>query len=111
MGAMLDHIKAYGFGAHILDGPQGPMGIVKPGIIKMAMETSAVVVPFYTRSDNAWFFNSWDRFMLPKPFSRVTIEFDEPMELGAESGLEENPDRFEAMRDRLEKKMGPGIYR
>lgn len=104
MSAMIAHLQRYGFGAHILDGPRGPMGIVKPGIIRMAQETDAVVVPFYTRSENAWFFNSWDRFMLPRPFSRVTIEFGEPME------MDQDPDAFEFLRRDLERNMTPGLY-
>ena len=115
MAAMLDHIKTHGFGAHILDGPQGPMGIIKPGIVKMVMETGAVVVPFYTRADKAWFFNSWDRFMLPRPFSRVTLEYGDPIALETMASSDEypgpEPDRFEAIRARLEKKMGPKLYR
>jgi len=110
MAAMLDHLQTHKFGAHILDGPQGPMGIVKAGIVKMAMETGAVVVPFYVRSDNAWFFNSWDRFMLPKPFSRVTLEYNDPIDLDILFDSPEDPDRFESMRAGLEKKMGPGLY-
>jgi len=55
MDAMIDHLKTYGFGAHILDGPTGPIGRVKAGIIKMALEADAVVVPLYTSAENAWF--------------------------------------------------------
>jgi lysophospholipid acyltransferase (LPLAT)-like uncharacterized protein len=104
MDAMIDHINKYRFGAHILDGPRGPIGKVKPGVIKMALETGAVIVPFYIESDNAWFFNSWDRFMLPKPFSRVTLSFDTPIHLDAKKGS------FETLRLDLEKQMSPGLH-
>jgi len=70
MDMMITHLKTYRLGAHILDGPTGPIGKVKAGAIKMALEADAVVIPLYTSAEQAWFFNSWDRFMLPKPFSR-----------------------------------------
>ena len=106
MATMIDHIRHHGFGAHILDGPRGPIGIVKPGIIRMAMATNAVVVPFYIRSDRAWFFKSWDRFMLPRPFSRVTLEFGDPIAITEEGDSLD----FEGQRASLENRMRPGLY-
>ena len=102
---MIEPINTYGFGAHILDGPTGPMGIVKPGIVKMAFETGAWIVPFRTQADNAWFFNSWDRFMLPKPFSRVRIFFSPPIQV---TGKDEAD--FDTLRRTLEQKMTPWLY-
>ncbi len=101
MEEMIDHLKYYRFGAHILDGPRGPIGRVKAGIIKMAKESNAVIVPFYTYADKAWFFNSWDRFMLPKPFSNVTLMFDEPIFFDPP----QTPERFESQRLYLEQTM------
>ena len=106
MDAMIDHLKIYGFGAHILDGPQGPMGRVKAGVIKMALEADAVVIPFYTSAENAWFFNSWDRFMLPKPFSRVFLTFGQEIRLESPG----SKDNFEDQRQDLEKTMRPGLF-
>ncbi len=106
MDAMIDHLKTYGFGAHILDGPQGPMGRVKAGVIKMALEADAVVIPFYTSAENAWFFNSWDRFMLPKPFSRVFLTFGQEIRLESPG----SKDNFEDQRQDLEKTMRPGLF-
>ncbi|WDP93093.1 MAG: lysophospholipid acyltransferase family protein [Desulfobacter sp.] len=105
MGTMIDHVKTYGFGAHILDGPTGPIGKVKPGVIKMALDTRAFLVPFYTEADRAWFFNSWDRFMVPKPFARVTLRFDAPIRFDQETDLD-----FEQLRRDLEAKMLPGLH-
>ncbi len=101
--AMIKHLNTHRLGAHLIDGPTGPMGVVKAGAIKMAQETGAVVVPFYTYSENAWFFNSWDRFMLPKPFSTVNLIFGEEIHFEKDNSQEE----FEAQRQRLEKTMLP----
>jgi hypothetical protein len=105
MDAMIDHLKTHGFGAHILDGPTGPIGRVKAGIIKMALEADAVVVPLYTSAESAWFFNSWDRFMLPKPFSRVSITFGQEIRF---EPFDQRKD-FENQRLLLEKTMRPGL--
>ncbi|MEH0022092.1 MAG: lysophospholipid acyltransferase family protein [Desulfobacter sp.] len=104
MAAMITHLKEHGFGAHILDGPRGPIGKVKPGIIKMALEANAVIVPFYTEADQAWFFGSWDRFMLPRPFSRVTLTFGAPVHLDPEAS------DFDLLRQDLETLMQPGLH-
>ena len=105
LAEMIAHLNTYGFGAHILDGPTGPMGKVKPGIIKMALQTNAVIVPFFTDADRAWFFNSWDRFMVPKPFAKVRLRFLDPIHICGR----ENED-FETLRKGLEKMMLPGLH-
>lgn len=103
---MIKHLSTYRLGAHLIDGPTGPMGVVKAGAIKMAQETNAVMVPFYTRSKNAWFFNSWDRFMLPRPFSTVYLTFGE--EIHPENPL--SREGFETQRRKLENIMLPYLH-
>ena len=105
MDAMIAHLITHRFGAHILDGPRGPIVKVKAGVIKMALEAEAVVVPLYTSAEKAWFFNSWDRFMLPKPFSRVWITFGPEIRLDF-SGQKED---FEKQRLLIERTMRPGL--
>jgi lysophospholipid acyltransferase (LPLAT)-like uncharacterized protein len=76
---MVERLRQSRLAGHIVDGPKGPAGIVKAGVISLAHATEAAVVPFYTTADRAWYFQSWDRFMLPKPFARVTIRFGQMM--------------------------------
>ena len=92
---------------HIVDGPRGPAGIVKPGVIRMAQLTRSHIVPFFVSADRAWFFNSWDRFMLPKPFARVTLRFGDLIEMKRVKGEE----AFEHQRRSLEQVMRPGLIR
>lgn len=103
---MIDHLSQSGFGGHILDGPRGPAGVVKAGVVRMARASGALVVPFYTSADRAWYFNSWDRFMLPKPFARVTLRFGEMLDLT--SG--ESEEDFERHRLRIQEIMQPGLH-
>jgi len=102
---MIENLNRYGLAGHILDGPKGPAGRVKAGAIQLALMTNAVIVPFYTTADRAWYFNSWDRFMLPKPFSKVTLRFGEMINLHDPA---HNND-FEGWRIQLENIMRPGL--
>ncbi len=75
MEEMIDYISNNGLGANIVDGPTGPIGKVKPGSIRIAQRSGAAIVPCYVIPESAWYFNSWDHFMIPKPFSKLVIKF------------------------------------
>ena len=102
---MVVQLRETGLSAHILDGPRGPIGRVKNGAISLAQSAGARIVPVYAFADNAWFFKSWDRFFLPKPFSRVTIRFGEMLTVPKTS----DPQQFEAQRKNLEETMRPHL--
>ena len=72
---IITNLKEKKLAAHIVDGPKGPPGIVKPGVIRLAHAANAVIVPFSVSAEKAWYFNSWDKFLLPKPFSKVFLRF------------------------------------
>ena len=61
------------------DGPRGPNRSFAPGALVAAHRASAPVVAFGVHASRAWVLNSWDQFMIPKPFARLTIVFDTPM--------------------------------
>jgi len=62
-----------------VDGPRGPRGVVKPGVVEVARQTGAVIVPITSASDRHRVFKSWDAFELPLPFARVVVRYGEPM--------------------------------
>jgi lysophospholipid acyltransferase (LPLAT)-like uncharacterized protein len=64
---------------HIVDGPRGPLGVVKPGLLFIAQATGMPIIPIIVSAEKKWVFNSWDRFIVPKPFSRVIIRFCDEM--------------------------------
>lgn len=101
---MIDHLARHRLAGHIIDGPRGPYGVVKPGAIRLAHATGSVIVPFYTRADKAWYARSWDRFFLPKPFSRVVLRFGEKVVFAPT----ETSEAFEEQRKALEKIMAQG---
>lgn len=98
---MIRNLKTYKLGAHIVDGPQGPAGIVKPGAIQIAHMAGAKILPFYTRADRAWYFNSWDRFFIPKPFATVVLRFGDVLTFERTKGN----NVFEKQRKQLETAM------
>jgi lysophospholipid acyltransferase (LPLAT)-like uncharacterized protein len=60
------------------DGPRGPRHEVKPGALATARMTGLPLVPLAVSVSSAWRLDSWDRFLVPKPFSRVRIEYLPP---------------------------------
>ncbi|HKF02724.1 MAG TPA: lysophospholipid acyltransferase family protein [Candidatus Sulfotelmatobacter sp.] len=59
--------------AFTLDGPRGPRRKVKPGPAGLARSSGQPMTAFHAAVDKAWVINSWDRMMIPKPFSRVLV--------------------------------------
>lgn len=57
------------------DGPRGPRYRIQPGVIKLAEATGAPIIPVHVRFSSAWRLKTWDRFVIPKPFSRVDVTF------------------------------------
>ena len=98
---MIEHVGQYRLAAHIVDGPRGPARVVKPGILRLAQDTQAVIIPFYVAANRAWYFNSWDRFFLPKPFAHVVLRFGDIITVQA---VESRQD-IERQRQSLEHKM------
>lgn len=61
--------------AFTLDGPRGPRHKVKPGPVALARSSGVPLTMFHAAVDKAWVLNSWDRMMIPLPFSRVLLRF------------------------------------
>lgn len=55
------------------DGPRGPCYEVKPGAVIVPRRTGAPLLLIGGEFSSAWQLRSWDRFYLPKPFSRVRL--------------------------------------
>lgn len=68
-------------GAVTVDGPKGPAFRVKRGIVDMAIESEAVLVPYTVSSKKFYQFNSWDKFRFPYPFTRIYVDYGEPIEV------------------------------
>ncbi len=60
------------------DGPQGPLHVFKTGDLMLSQLTQAPLLPLACAASRAWRLNSWDRFLIPRPFSRIAIVIGEP---------------------------------
>jgi lysophospholipid acyltransferase (LPLAT)-like uncharacterized protein len=67
------------------DGPRGPARTFAPGALVAAQRTQSYIIPVGVSASRSWRLKSWDRFMIPKPFARVTIAYAEPSKVIAES--------------------------
>lgn len=76
------------------DGPRGPRYQVKPGVAMAARETDAVVFPFSWSANHFWQLKSWDKMILPKPFSKIFVKIGEPIPLSKNCSIEEQAHLF-----------------
>jgi lysophospholipid acyltransferase (LPLAT)-like uncharacterized protein len=68
-------------GAFAVDGPRGPLGVVKGGVILAARAAGAVVVPAAGAVHNGVVLNrAWDKFALAWPFTRVDVVLGAPID-------------------------------
>ncbi len=65
----------------LADGPLGPPRIVKTGPILIASKSQAPIIPLMWSCNRFWLLNSWDRYMIPKPFSKVVIRHGSPFKV------------------------------
>lgn len=75
--------------AIVADGSHGPARVMQAGAILLASKSGAPVLPMVAAADRYWAFRSWDRTLLPKPFSRLDLWYGEPMPVSEKSGAEE----------------------
>lgn len=61
-----------------VDGPTGPVYVFKPGAIMLAQLTGKPLLPLSYAADRYWQLKSWDKFIIPKPFTRIAITVGAP---------------------------------
>jgi len=101
LAEMIESLKSYQMAVHVLDGPQGPRGVIKPGLIVMAQLSGVPIFPIYISVDRAWVLNSWDCTVIPKPFSTITFRWGNPIYVPKDLDNE----GFENIRKQIEQHM------
>lgn len=104
LAAIRSMVRAMQEGSHIAitpDGPQGPRHVVQAGIIELARLTGAPIIPITYSASRRKVFQSWDRFHLPFPFSRVVYIFGEPVLVPRELSPEEREGKRLLLENRL----------
>lgn len=89
--------------AFTIDGPKGPRYVAKPGPVLLARNTQTPLVAFHLAVERAWVLNSWDRLMIPKPFSRVALHISRMMFVPKNASHEELASYHEQMQAALDR--------
>ena len=61
------------------DGPRGPAERLKPGLVYLASRSGLPIIPVAAAARSGWTLRSWDRFRIPRPFTRVVVAYGEPI--------------------------------
>ncbi len=89
--------------AFTLDGPRGPRRKVKPGPVALARSSGVALSTFHMAVDRAWVLNTWDRLIIPKPFSRVLMRFGRMIPVPTDA-RDEDLERYEQeLQDSLDR--------
>ena len=87
-----------------IDGPKGPRYKVKSGALLLAAKTGVPVLPVLAEAKDFWEVNSWDRLIVPKPFTRAKMFFGEPVfvsEKDIEGGVSAKREELQQKLDAL----------
>jgi lysophospholipid acyltransferase (LPLAT)-like uncharacterized protein len=84
------------------DGPRGPLREVQPGVILAAAATGLPIQPVAIAASRAKLLRSWDRFMVPLPFSAVHFVYGEPLTVQRRGNLEAAAAELKARLDAAE---------
>lgn len=99
-------VLAQGFTMAITpDGPRGPCYELSPGVVRLAQISGAPLLPVHVHVERCWRLKSWDRFIIPKPFSRVEVRLGPFHPVAATTDEEQ----FEAERLKLEQVLRGGV--
>lgn len=99
--AIIAEIKRGETGGMLADGPLGPARVAKMGSVIIARDTEAPLIPVLWGADRCWVLNSWDRYLIPKPFARVVIHYAKPIWIPASATGEELERYRKLFEDRL----------
>jgi len=75
--------------AFSIDGPRGPRYQVKPGPAALARSSGVPLSMFHMAVESAWVLNTWDRLIIPKPFSRVLVRFGNIIPVSSDASEED----------------------
>jgi lysophospholipid acyltransferase (LPLAT)-like uncharacterized protein len=102
--AMVQLVRELGEGnavAFTVDGPRGPARVAQAGAVWLSQATGNPVLPFHAEASSAWTLQSWDRTLVPKPFSTIGFAVGEPMYVPKSASQQE----LESARLELERRL------
>ncbi len=84
------------------DGPRGPRGKVKAGVVELARLTGATLLPLAFGASRGVVLNSWDAFLIPLPFSKGVYVWGEPLHVRRGADEEELAKLRQILEERLQ---------
>lgn len=84
------------------DGPKGPPNQIKEGLVFLAKLTGLPIVLISAQVQHEIVFNSWDKFRLPLPFSKINVLYDEPVFIDRKAEMNDCIDMLEKRMKSLE---------
>lgn len=85
-----------------VDGPRGPRYQAQPGAALLALQTRAPLVLFSFEAKRAWRLKSWDGFIVPYPFSKLTVKLDYLPPYDSREGKQDRGEVLKQIQARLE---------
>ncbi|HZI20023.1 MAG TPA: lysophospholipid acyltransferase family protein [Pyrinomonadaceae bacterium] len=88
VGALVEMIRLVRAGlpaGFTVDGPRGPRHVAKTGALLLAKKTGRPVLPFAVNPEKFWTLKSWDRFRIPRPFTRAAVRIAPPFYVPADA--------------------------
>ncbi len=76
---MKTHLEKGATVAFTIDGPRGPKYVAKPGPVLLSRAAAQPMAAFYVAIDEAWVLNTWDQFVIPRPFSKALVRVSRKM--------------------------------
>ncbi|WP_300392088.1 lysophospholipid acyltransferase family protein [Henriciella sp.] len=93
------------------DGPRGPAENVQAGPVLLAQRSGAAIIPYALAVRPAWRLDTWDRFMIPLPFSKGAMVIGEPLFIAksesAGDGIAKTQQAIDAAHQRAESLISP----
>lgn len=85
------------------DGPLGPIYQTKMGPIKLAQRSGAPIGAFHLQPEHAWVIPAWDRFLVPKPFTRICVSWAQWTRVPSDLAPEDFEPKRQELNDAIER--------
>ncbi|RJR26172.1 MAG: DUF374 domain-containing protein [Desulfobacteraceae bacterium] len=101
---MIRLTKAGHLSGMLADGPQGPARVAKIGALAIARASGVPIIGVVWGANRCWVLNSWDRYLIPKPFSKIAVYYSPPIWVPQRTKGSD----LEIYRQKLEKELNEG---
>ncbi|MEN8007465.1 MAG: DUF374 domain-containing protein [Candidatus Krumholzibacteriota bacterium] len=82
-----------------VDGPEGPFGAIREGVLHLARMTGAIVVPLVAKASRPLVLETWDRTVVPVPFRRVEMEIGPALRIPPDAGADDMAGFFRILEE------------